>query len=202
MWVLGLSVPVTASYIIAAVMLVPALIKVGVPPAAAHMFMFYYAVLADVSPPTALAPFAASAITGGEPFRTTMQAWKYTLPAFIVPFMFCLTPDGAQLLMLVPAGTNAAGATVYGMPGTLAAWLSVMWVTLTACLALVGFCVAFAGYALGQANTAERIICLAGGVLLLVPRPWATAAGLLLLAAGLTLHWRRIGRAEPALPAG
>ncbi len=202
MWVLGLSVPVTASYIIAAVMLVPALIKVGVPPAAAHMFMFYYAVLADVSPPTALAPFAASAITGGEPFRTTMQAWKYTLPAFIVPFMFCLTPDGAQLLMLVPAGTNAAGATVYGIPGTIAAWLSVLWVTLTACLALVGFCVAFAGYALGQANAAERIICLAGGVLLLVPRPWATAGGLLLLAAGLTLHWRRIGRASPALPAG
>ncbi len=194
MWVLGLSVPVTASYIIAAVMLVPALVKVGVPPAAAHMFMFYYAVLADVSPPTALAPFAASAITGGEPFRTTMQAWKYTLPAFIVPFMFCLTPEGAQLLMLVPAGTNAAGATVYGLPGTFAAWTSVLWITLTSCAALIGFCVAFAGYALGRATPPERLICLVGGGFLLLPYPWAVMAGSACLAAGLALHWRRLAR--------
>ena len=83
MWVLGLAVPVTASYIIAAVMLVPALVKVGIPEPAAHMFMFYYAVLADVSPPTALAPFAAAALTGGRPFATMRQAWKYTLPAFL-----------------------------------------------------------------------------------------------------------------------
>jgi TRAP transporter 4TM/12TM fusion protein len=202
MWVLGLSVPVTASYIIAAVMLVPALVKVGVPPAAAHMFMFYYAVLADVSPPTALAPFAASAITGGEPFRTTMQAWKYTLPAFIVPFMFCLTPDGAQLLMLVPTGTNAAGAVVYGMPSTVGAWMSVLWVTLAACIALVGFCMAFAGYGLARATAAERVICLAAGCLLLVPHGYSQAAGLALLAIGLGAHRRRVGRTGGALPAG
>jgi TRAP transporter 4TM/12TM fusion protein len=90
MWVLGAAVPVTASYIIAAVMLVPALTKVGVAEPAAHMFLFYYAVLADVSPPTALAPFAAAAITRGEAFATMMQAWKYCLPAFLMPFMFCL----------------------------------------------------------------------------------------------------------------
>jgi TRAP transporter 4TM/12TM fusion protein len=202
MWVLGLSVPVTASYIIAAVMLVPALVKVGIPPAAAHMFMFYYAVLADVSPPTALAPFAASAITGGEPFRTTMQAWKYTLPAFIVPFMFCLSPEGAQLLMLVPAGTNAAGAVIYAMPGTIGAWASVLWVTLAACIALVGFCVAFAGYGLGRATKAERVICLAAGCLLLAPYPISQAAGLAALAIGLGAHWRRIGRTGGPLPTG
>ncbi|CEJ14402.1 DctM-like transporters [bacterium YEK0313] len=200
MWVLGLSVPVTASYIIAAVMLVPALIKVGVAPAAAHMFMFYYAVLADVSPPTALAPFAASAITGGDPFRTTMQAWKYTLPAFVVPFMFCLTPQGAELLMLVPAGVNAAGATVYAAPSGLVAWISVLWSTVTACFALVGLCVMFTGYALAQANWPERILCFIGGALLFASNIYADVAGLLFLGVGLAMHWMRVKNAATVSP--
>jgi TRAP transporter 4TM/12TM fusion protein len=201
MWVLGLSVPVTASYIIAAVMLVPALVKVGVPPAAAHMFMFYYAVLADVSPPTALAPFAASAITGGDPFKTTMQAWKYTLPAFIVPFMFCLTPQGAELLMLVPNGVNAAGAITYGAPTTMLAWASVIWATITGCLALVGLCVMFTGYALAQATWVERVLCFIGGGLLLTTNTYADAAGLVFLGLGLILHWFRVKRTEMPKPA-
>src|SRR5215471_12052993 len=91
-WIVGLAVPVTASYIICAVVTAPALTKLGVPDYAAHMFIFYYAVLSEVSPPTALSPFAAAAITGGDPFKTTMQAWKYTLPAFLVPFVFVLDP--------------------------------------------------------------------------------------------------------------
>ena len=98
-WILGLAVPVTASYIISAVMVVPALTTVGVAPAAAHMFIFYYAVLSEVSPPTALAPFAAAALTGGRPFRTMMLTWKYTLPAFLVPFAFTLDPRGLGLLL-------------------------------------------------------------------------------------------------------
>ena len=77
----------------------PALIQVGVPDYAAHMFIFYYAVLSEVSPPTALSPFAAAAITGGNPYRTTLQSWKYTLPAFIVPFMLVLSPAGTGLLL-------------------------------------------------------------------------------------------------------
>ena len=70
-WILGLAVPVTASYILAAVMVAPALVQSGVPPPAAHMFIFYYAVLSEVSPPTALSPFAAAALTGGDAMRTT-----------------------------------------------------------------------------------------------------------------------------------
>ena len=94
-WIVGLAVPVTASYIICAVIAAPALIKLGVPDFAAHMFIFYYAVLSEVSPPTALSPFAAAAITGGDPYKTTMQCWKYTVPAFLVPFMFVLDPERA-----------------------------------------------------------------------------------------------------------
>src|SRR4029450_10657260 len=85
--------------IIAAVMVVPALTSVGVPLVAAHMFIFYYAVLSEVSPPTALAPFAAAALTGGRPFRTMMLTWKFTLPAFLVPFAFTLDPRGLGLLL-------------------------------------------------------------------------------------------------------
>ena len=70
-WIVGLAVPVTASYIICAVIAAPAMIKLGVPDVAAHMFIFYYAVLSEVSPPTALSPFAAAAITGGDPYKTT-----------------------------------------------------------------------------------------------------------------------------------
>ncbi|HSW25304.1 MAG TPA: TRAP transporter fused permease subunit, partial [Burkholderiaceae bacterium] len=98
-WIVGLAVPVTASYIICAVIAAPALIKLGVPDFAAHMFIFYYAVLSEVSPPTALSPFAAAAITGGDPYKTTLQTWKYTTPAFLVPFMFVLDPSGTGLLL-------------------------------------------------------------------------------------------------------
>ena len=98
-WIVGLAVPVTASYIICAVVAAPALIKLGVPDYAAHMFVFYYAVLSEVSPPTALSPFAAAAITGAGPYRTTLQAWKYTLPAFILPFVFVTDPEGVALLL-------------------------------------------------------------------------------------------------------
>jgi TRAP transporter 4TM/12TM fusion protein len=198
MWILGLSVPVTASYIIAAVMLVPALVAVGVQPHAAHMFMFYYAVLADVSPPTALAPFAAAAICGGEPFRTTMQAWKYTLPAFLVPFMFCLTPEGAQLLIYT--------ATMEGpkinliAPGSLGDWANILWLTITGCIALVGFCIAFTGQAIDQANVVERVLAGIGGGLLLASAPWADAAGFAVLGLALAIHWFRL-RGRPRGPA-
>ena len=99
-WIIGLAVPVTASYIICAVIAAPALIKLGVPNFAAHMFIFYYAVLSEVSPPTALSPFAAAAITGGGPYRTTLQSWKYTMPAFLLPFMFVLDDAGQGLLLM------------------------------------------------------------------------------------------------------
>jgi TRAP transporter 4TM/12TM fusion protein len=72
-WIIGLAVPVTASYIICAVITAPALTKLGVPDYAAHMFIFYYALLSEVSPPTALSPFAAAAITGGDPYKTTLR---------------------------------------------------------------------------------------------------------------------------------
>src|SRR5215217_4388154 len=126
--VLGLAVPVTASFIIAAVIIGPALTTLGVEPFAAFMFIFYYAVLSEVSPPTALSAVAAAAITGGNPFRTMMLTWRYTLPAFLVPFAFVLS-TGAWLAG--PAGWPervlaglAAVLLLYLEPAAIAAGLA------------------------------------------------------------------------------
>jgi TRAP transporter 4TM/12TM fusion protein len=100
--VLGLSVPVTASYILSAVTIAPALIQVGVPEIAAHMFIFYYAVLSEVSPPTALSPMAAATLCHGDPYRTILATLRYTLPAFLVPLAFTLRADGLGLLLQAP----------------------------------------------------------------------------------------------------
>jgi len=173
MWLLGTAVPVTASYIIAAVVLVPALTSLGVPAPAAHMFMFYYAVLADVSPPTALAPFAASAICGGKPFATMLQAWKYTLPAFVVPVMFCLSPQGEGLLLLGD-------------------WWSILEISVTSSIALVGFALAAAGWIIAGATPLERLLALAAGCALMAPHAAWQWTGLALLAATFILHWARL----------
>ncbi|GJE03261.1 TRAP transporter permease [Methylobacterium isbiliense] len=153
-WIIGLAVPVTASYIICAVIAAPALTKLGVPDYAAHMFIFYYAVLSEVSPPTALSPFAAAAITGGNPYLTTLQSWKYTLPAFIVPFVFVLAPDGVGLLMQVPSDGSI---------------LSIVWITLQTALGLTALAAAAQNWALRRTTPVERGLLLLSGLLLVVP---------------------------------
>jgi TRAP-type uncharacterized transport system fused permease subunit len=174
MWLLGTAVPVTASYIIAAVMLVPALRDVGVPEPAAHMFLFYYAVLADVSPPTALAPFAAAAVTRGDAFSTMFQAWKYCLPAFLVPFVFCLSPAGMALLMFGD-------------------WQTIAWTTLTAGLGVGFLSVAFGGWFRGQVGIHVRLLAGLAGLALLYADPAADLAGVAIgaVAAILLLLSRR-----------
>jgi TRAP transporter 4TM/12TM fusion protein len=162
-WVVGLAVPVTASYIICAVIAAPALITLGVPDYAAHMFIFYYAVLSEVSPPTALSPFAAAAITGGDPYRTTLQSWKYTLPAFVVPFMFVLDPIGVGLLLSVPGGGS---------------WLDVLRITLLALVVLVALAGAAEAWLLRRTTVPERLLMLAAGLLVIfahVLREWFLA---------------------------
>jgi TRAP transporter 4TM/12TM fusion protein len=153
-WIVGLAVPVTASYIICAVIAAPALTKLGVPDFAAHMFIFYYAVLSEVSPPTALSPFAAAAITGGDPYITTMQAWKYTLPAFLVPFVFVLDPQGVGLLMKIPKD------------GTV--W-DIVIVTLKTAAGLAALAAAAQNWALRQNTTVERVLWIVAGLLLVFP---------------------------------
>lgn len=179
-WVVGLAVPVTASYIICAVIAAPALTKLGVPDFAAHMFIFYYAVLSEVSPPTALSPFAASAITGGDPYKTTMQSWKYTVPAFLLPFMFVLDPAGQSLLLM---GSTKALAS--------ADWMTVAEVTLTAAVGIAAIAAGFQGWAFLRTTTAERVMFIAAGFALVYPGHIADIVGFGLVVVALVLQYLR-----------
>jgi TRAP transporter 4TM/12TM fusion protein len=183
-WIVGLAVPVTASYIICAVIAAPALIALKVPEFAAHMFVFYYAVLSEVSPPTALSPFAAAAITGGDPYKTTLQCWKYTTPAFLVPFMFVLDPSGQGLLLM--GSTKAlAGAN----------WGSIAMVTFTAAVGIMALAGAFQGWLFKRTPAYERLMLLVAGVLLVYPKTLFDAIGLGLVAIVLASQWLRQDRA-------
>ena len=179
-WIVGLAVPVTASYIICAVIAAPALIKLGVPDFAAHMFIFYYAVLSEVSPPTALSPFAAAAITGGDPYKTTLQCWKYTIPAFLVPFMFVLEPSGLGLLLM---GSTKALAT--------ADWWSIAQVTATAAVGVAALAAGFQGWALKKTNAVERTMFIAAGFALVLPGALSDIIGFGLVAGALALQLLR-----------
>jgi TRAP transporter 4TM/12TM fusion protein len=163
-WIVGLAVPVTASYIMCAVIAAPALIKLGVPDFAAHMFIFYYAVLSEVSPPTALSPFAAAAITGGDPYRTTLQSWKYTMPAFLVPFAFVLDPQGIGLLLKVPPGGS---------------WFDIVeiFLEIAAGTAMLGF--AAQGFLLKKNTALETTLFAIAGLFLVFPALLAPAIQLL-----------------------
>jgi len=188
-WVIGLAVPVTASYIICAVIAAPALIKLGVPDFAAHMFIFYYAVLSEVSPPTALSPFAASAITGGDPYKTTMQCWKYTIPAFLVPFIFVLDPTGHGLLLM--GSTKALAA---------ASWWPIVVVTITAAVGIFSLAIGFQGWLLVRATKFERFLFCIAGFVLVYPGPIADGVGFGLVLLALACHWWR-RRTQPSAAA-
>jgi TRAP transporter 4TM/12TM fusion protein len=165
-WIVGLAVPVTASYIICAVIAAPAMIKLGVPDFAAHMFVFYYAVLSEVSPPTALSPFAAAAITRGDPYKTTLQSWKYTLPAFLVPFMFVLDPSGAGLLLTGSIKTLGN-----------ADWGSIAVVTGTAALGIAALAGGVQGWLLSRTNWVEKWLLIVAGLALVYPTTAADIVG-------------------------
>ena len=185
-WIVGLAVPVTASYIICAVIAAPALIRLGVPDFAAHMFIFYYAVLSEVSPPTALSPFAAAAITGGDPYRTTLQAWKYTMPAFLVPFMFVLDPAGAGLLL---DGSFKSLAH--------AEWGSILLTTALAALGITALAAGLQGWLFRRLTVPEKWILIMAGVALVYPSRVTDAIGIGGFLLVLFLQWlKRPSRAR------
>ncbi|HST84224.1 MAG TPA: TRAP transporter fused permease subunit [Kineosporiaceae bacterium] len=167
--VLGLAVPVTASFVIAAVIIAPALRTLGVGDAETYMFVFYYAVLSEVSPPTALAAVASAAITGGDPYRTTFATFRYTLPAFLVPFAVVLTPAGSALL-------------------GRAAFPEVLLAALVSAIAVAALAAATGGWLVRAAGVPERLLCTVAAVLLLFLEPVPVIAGLVVLALAVGLH--------------
>src|SRR5437667_119828 len=156
------------------------------------------AVLSEVSPPTALSPFAAAAITGGDPYKTTMQAWKYTLPAFLVPFVFVLDPQGVGLLMKIPKDGSV--------------W-DIVIVSLKTAAGLGALAAAAQNWGLRQNTPVERLLWLLAGLLLVFPSliealaeritgmdvPQPAPLGLAIAAVLLLKQWRTLpAKAEAA----
>jgi TRAP transporter 4TM/12TM fusion protein len=180
--IIGLSLPITATYIMTVVMVAPALVKVGLPEHVAHLLAFYFAVLSEVSPPVGLSPSAAAAVTGGNPFGAMMHAWKYSLPAFLVPFLFSATQAGANLLIL---------------DATLAGFLLA---TLTSSASLFFLSLGIVGYLGGSLPLAERaLMILTAAIMVLYPIE-LSVTGLLPLALGGMVVGRRLALGRRVAP--
>ncbi|WP_263706531.1 TRAP transporter permease [Shouchella tritolerans] len=166
--ILGMGSPTTANYIITSTIALPAIIalngqlEVAIPVLAAHMFVFYFGIVADITPPVALAAFAASGISGGEPIRTGINATKLAIAAFIIPYMFVLQP---QLLMIDSTPFQIGLAFVSALLGMIA----------------IGACMI--GFWYKKLNWIERILSLATGLMLIYPEGYSDAIGLFLFVA-------------------
>ena len=133
-----------------------------------------------MSPPTALSPFAAAAITGGDPYKTTLQTWKYTTPAFLVPFIFVLDPAGTGLLL---TGSFKTLAT--------ANWWSIATVTFTATVGILSLAGAFQGWLFSRTPRHERAMLLIAGFALVYPGAISNGIGFALVALVLVSQWLR-----------
>ena len=166
--VLGMGVPTTANYCIMASTCAPILITIGVPKMAAHFFVFYFGIVADITPPVALAAYAGSAIAKSNPMRTGINATKLAIAAFIVPYIFCMNP--AMLLIDV---------TVWSM----------IQIIVTSLVGLFGVAAALEGFLLRPMNPVFRIATAIGGILMMIPGTFTDTIGIALFAAVVIIQF-------------
>ena len=159
--VLGMGVPTTANYCIMASTCAPILIKMGFPLVAAHFFVFYFGIVADITPPVALAAYAGSAIAKGNPMKTGINATKLAIAAIIVPYIFAYSP--AMLFVNVTS-----------------VW-EVIQIVLSALLGIFGVAAGLEGFVLRKMNWLYRIVCLVGGLGLMIPGAISDLVGLVLI---------------------
>ena len=159
--ILGMGMPTTANYIVQATIAAPALIKVGVPVIAAHLFVFYFGIVADITPPVALAAFAGSGIAGSNPFKTGVEASKLAFAAYLVPYIFAVSP----VLVLVDAEP-----------------LTVIVALATALIGMFGIAGGVSGYLVRPSKPWERLILFGSGLMLVNPNYLTSGIGLVLLA--------------------
>ena len=146
--VLGMGVPTTANYCIMAATCAPILVRMGVPMVAAHFFVFYFGIVADLTPPVALAAYAGAAIAGANPMKTALQSTKLAIGAFIIPYIFALNP--AMLFIDTTAG-------------------AVILIIITSLIGMFGVASGLEGYMLQSASWWERLLSIVGGLLLIYP---------------------------------
>ena len=178
--VLGMGVPTTANYCIMASTCAPILITLGVPKVAAHFFVFYFGIVADITPPVALAAYAGSAIAKSNPMKTGVNATKLAIAAFIVPYMFAMNPS----MLLMDQGVLAA-----------------IQVIITSFLGIFGVSSALEGYIVARAPWWQRILLAAGGLSLIDPTWQTDLIGLAVIAVVVVIQiaTRKKGRNTPAV---
>ena len=168
--VLGMGVPTTANYVITSTIAAPALEQMGVPVLAAHMFVFYFGIIADVTPPVALAAYAGAGISGGNALKTGVHASKLAIAAFIIPYVFVLSP----VLLMVDATP-----------------LALVSVTLTALLGMIAISSALCGFLADHCRPYERILLIIAGLLMIKPGGITDLVGLILFVVILVMQYRR-----------
>lgn len=177
--VLGMGVPTTANYCIMASTCAPILIQLGFPAVAAHFFVFYFGIVADITPPVALAAFAGSAIAKANPMKTGLNATKLAIAAFIVPYIFSYNPA------LLLENMTGSGWSVF---------MQTMLIVVSAMLGLFGVGVALNGHLFRRINPFIRILFAAGGLLMIVPGLKTDAVGLAIVAAMVAIqrmNWKK-----------
>ncbi len=158
--VLGMGVPTTANYVIMATITAPILTEMGVEMLAAHMFVFYFGIVADITPPVALAAYAGSAIAKSNPMKTGVTATKLAIGAFIIPYIFALNPS----MLLI---------------NTI--WYDAILVVITSIIGMFGVSMGLQGYSFGKINIPLRIVSAIGGLLLIIPGLWTDLIGIALV---------------------
>ena len=166
--VLGMGVPTTANYCIMAATCAPILIKIGIPTVAAHFFVFYFGIVADITPPVALAAYAGSAIAKADPMKTGFNATKLAIAAFIVPYIFALNP--AMLFI----DTNA---------------FQVVQIVISSLIGLFGVASALNGFLYCKINPLFRILLVVGGLGMMIPGTLTDVTGLVIVV-GIVLYQR------------
>ncbi len=174
--ILGMGLPTTATYCIMASTCAPILIQMGVPEMAAHFFVFYYGIVADITPPVALAAYAGSAISGGSPMKTGINATRMAIGGFIIPFIFAMSPS----MLLIETH-----------------WLEVVQITLTSIIGMYGITFGLSGFKEfeRQGNgrlfaLLKRLIAIAGGLMLIYPGTVTDIIGVALVA--VALGWKQL----------
>ena len=165
--ILGMGVPTTANYCIMAATCAPILVKLGVPQVAAHFFVFYFGIVADITPPVALAAYAGSAIAKSDPMKTGINATKLAIAAFIVPYIFAMNPS----MLLMDQGVLAA-----------------IQVIITSCLGIFGIAAALEGYIVTRAPWWQRILLAAGGLCLIDPELMTDVVGVAVIVVVIVLQ--------------
>ena len=178
---MGCGIPTTANYLIMVAVAAPTLVQLGVQPLVAHFFVFYYGVLADITPPVALAAYAAAGMAGSDPFKTGNTAFRLGLGKALVPFVFVFSPS----LLIVTQGANPTDFAI----------------TFVGCV--IGIAILAAGlsrWLLVEMTRLEQVLCVAAAVLLVAPGLVSGALGLALFAPVAWRHWRvwRAARPRPA----